>query len=317
MIKLLLENGSVMSNLESFYNEYFKYLPNDFDTAYILHANSGEAYCFLAYLAKACIKKDGAQKPLFVATKGYHEDIIELFFPKANYVYYNMYLKEPRLNFLGDFGIINNHKFRQLFSQRHFSIVNSNLGTIHYFDAMLQTLGLERKEVSKPKVRLPKKDLSKVIKIAENINLNLDKFVILAPEALTTEAMPYSFWANLVKELHRKGYDIFLNVMNASDLKCKKYNLSYKELYALTTLSKGVISLKSGLSEFLLPTEVKNIILAKKFHWSPILTGEQCLKAYSTMKLPFIDPEKVFELNTETYGTETSLINHILEILDK
>ena len=68
-----------MDSLESFYKEYFKYLPNEFDNAYILHANSGEAYCFLAYLAKACLKKDGAEKPLFVATKGYHEDIIEIF----------------------------------------------------------------------------------------------------------------------------------------------------------------------------------------------------------------------------------------------
>lgn len=304
-----------MNNLESFYKEYFKFLPNEFDTAYILHANSGEVYCFLAYLAKACFKKDNTEKPLFVATKGYHEDMIKLFFPKANLVYYNMYLKEPRLNLLGDFGIINGHQFRQIFSPRHFNLVNSNLGSIHYFDAMLQTLGIDRQEISKPNVKLPKKYLSNVIKIAENINLNLDKFVILAPEALTTEKLPNSFWNNLIKELYKNDYDIFLNVVEATDLKCKKYNLSYNELFALATLSKGVISLKSGLSEFLIPSETKNIILAKKFHWSPILTTQQCLDAYSTMKLPFVDPKKVFELNIDLYGSENVLINHIIETL--
>lgn len=304
-----------MDGLESFYNEYFKYLPGDFDNIYILHANSGEAYCFLAYLAKACLKKDNSKKPLFVATKGYHEDIIELLFPKAHNVFYNMYLKEPRLGLIGDCIEYKGRKIRQLFSQRHFNLVNSNLGQIHYFDAMLQTLGLDRKEVSKPVPKVAKSLVNQVTKKVENLGLNLDKFVILAPEALTTGLMPNSFWHSLVKELYNQGYDVFLNVTQATDLKCKRCDLSYKEIFALSTLSKGVISLKSGLSEFLLPSGAKNIVLAKKFHWSPTLTAEQCLNAYSIMKLPFVDPENVFELNTEKYESDSSLIKHVIELL--
>lgn len=304
-----------MDSLESFYRDYFKYLPNEFDNVYILHANSGEAYCFLAYLAKACLKKDGTEKPLFVATKGYHEDIIEIFWPKANYVYYNLYLKEPRLNIVGDFKEYNGHKYRQLFSPRHFNLVNSNLGRIHYFDAMLQTLGLDRADVTKPTPKIPKKIITKVTKIAEEIGLNLDKFVILAPEALTTDLMSTSFWRDLVKELYRAGFDVFLNVTQPIDLNCKKYDLTYKELFALATLSKGVVSLKSGLSEFLLTTGVKNIVLAKRFHWSPALTTQQCLDAYSIMKLPFVDKNIHFEVNTDLYRNEKSLIEHVLNLL--
>ena len=107
-----------------------------------------------------------------------------------------------------------------------------------------------------------------------------------------------------------------LNVTNPTDLNCKKYDLSYKELFALTTLSKGVISLKSGLSEFLLTSGVKNIVLAKRFHWSPVLTAQQCLEAYSIMKLPFVDTKCHFEINTELYRDEKSLIDYILQILD-
>ena len=119
---------------------------------------------------------------LFVATKGYHEDIIEMFFPKSNYVYYNLYLKEPRLGLIGDFKEFNGRNYRQIFSQRHFNVVNSNLGRIHYFDAMLQTLGLNRADASKPTPKLPKKVVTKVTKIAEEIGLDLNKFVILDDE---------------------------------------------------------------------------------------------------------------------------------------
>lgn len=303
--------------MESFYKEYFKYLPNDFDTAYILHANSGEVYCFLAYLAKACMKKDGAEKPLFVATKGYHEDIIEMFFPKANYVYYNLYLKEPRLDLIGDFKEFNGRNYRQIFSQRHFGVVNSNLGRIHYFDAMLQTLGLNRADASKPTPKLPKKVVTKVTKIAEEIGLDLNKFVILAPEALTTDLLPESFWHSLVRELYKSGYDVFLNVTKPTNLNCKKYDLSYKELFALSTLSKGVISLKSGLSEFLSQTGTKNIVLAKRFHWSATLTARQCLDAYSLMKLPYIDEKLNFEINTELYRDDKELIAYIFKLLEE
>ena len=305
-----------MDALKSFYDEYFKYLPNKFDVAYILHANSGEAYCFLAYLAKACLKKDGAENPLFVATKLYHKDIIDMFFPKANYVYYNIYLREPRLNLLGDIHQYNEQKFRVIFSKRHFSSVNSNLGKIHYFDAMLDTLDIDRKDVSKPTPKITKKTQTDVIRIAEQLNLDLENFVILSPEAATAELMPISFWKKLVTTLRNKGYDIFLNAMNPIDLKCKQKQLTYKEIFALSKMSKGIISLKSGLSEFLLPTGIKQIVLAKKFFWSPVLTTRQCIDAYSIIKLPFVDTNKVFELNTDFYPSEKELANKIISLLE-
>ena len=304
-----------LSVQNSFYREYFEFLPKGFDDIYILHANSGEIYCFLAYLAKAHIKKNGAENPLFVATKPYHEDIIKLFFPKSRYVYYNMYLTEPRLSILGDSWNIQGHKFWQIFSQRHFNLVNSNLGGIHYFDAMTATLGLTREDAIKPIPKLPAAEKTRIIKTAEKIQLNLDKFVILAPEASTTNLMPISFWKNLIKELYSNGYDVFLNTTNSNGIKAKTCPLSYMELFALASLAKGVISLRSGVSEFLIPTKTKNITLAPRFHWSPALSAEQCIRGYSLLKLPFIDSNQVYEINPELYLSENALIKEIMQIL--
>lgn len=305
----------VLSVADSFYREYFEFLPKGFDDVYILHANSGEVYCFLAYLAKAHIKKTGAQNPLFVATKPYHEDIIKLFFPKARYVYYNMYLTEPRLGILGDAWTSQGHNFWQIFSQRHFNTVNSNLGQIHYFDAMLSTLGLTREDVTKPVVKIPVSEKKEVTKIAEKIQLNTDKFVIIAPEASTSNLLPISFWRTLVKELYSRGYDVFLNATKLNEIKAKTHTLSYTELFLLSSMAKGVISLRSGVSEFLIPSKAKNITLAPRFHWSPALTAEQCIRAYSVMKLPFIDTNQVHEINPELYLSEDNLVKEIINLL--
>ena len=301
--------------LGAFYKEYFQYLPKGFDDVYILHSNSGEAYCFLAYLAKALIKKNNAQNPLFVATKSYHDDIIKLFFPKARSVYYDMYLKEPRLELLGDSLEYNGHKFFPIFSNRHFNSVNADLGNLHYFDAMLNTLNLTIDDVSKPTPKISTKTKRNMLSIAENIGLNLDNFVIIAPEALTTNTMPNEFWNELIRQLYKQGYDVFLNVAKPTNIKCKTTSLSFSELFALATFAKGCVSLRSGVSEFLIPTKTKNIVLCPRFHWSPALSASQCINAYSILKLPYIDKKKNFELNPEMYSGNSILINHILEIL--
>ena len=304
------------STIESFYKEYFQYLPHEFDGAYILHANSGEIYCFLAYLAKAHIKKNNIQKPLFVATKPYHKDIIKLFFPKEPYIYYDMYQKEPRLNTFEDSFEYGNYRFYQIFSTRHFDEVNSNVGKIHYFDAMLNTLDIKRDEVSLSLPKLGAKTKKDVIKIAEKIGLNIDNFVILAPEApLTINPMPSTFWNSLVRELDWNDYDIFVNAIKPTEIKGKTCNLSLSELFALCTYAKAVISLRSGVSEFLIPTKTKNITLCPRFHWSAALSAQRCIDAYSLMKLPFIDKKQVYEINTELYPNEKELIKMVTEII--
>jgi len=303
--------------LASFYKEYFQYLPQGYDDVFILHSNSGEVYCFLAYLAKSFINKNNAKNPLFVATKPYHEDIIEMYFPKARSVYYDMYLKEPRLGQLGDNWEYAGHKFWQIFSPRHFNTVNSNLGSVHYFDAMLKTLNLTREDASKPAPKLAQRYKTNASKIAEKIGLDIDNFVIIAPEALTAKEFPSAFWNNLVKELYNNGYDVFINSVKSSSIKGKTCNLSFSELFALAGFSKAVVSLRSGISEFLIPAKTKNIMLCPRFHWSPLLTANQCIEAYSAMKLPFIDKNLNFELNTELYSSESKLIENVIQLIQK
>ena len=302
--------------IESFYKDYFANFPKNFDSVFILHANCGEIYDFIAYLAKPIFQKYNTQKPLFIATKPYHTDIASLFLPDVRCRYQDLYLKEPRLSILNDYWEYEGFKFQQIFSPKHFNAVNSNPGCIHYFDAMLKTLDLKREDVSKPSPIISKKLKNDVIEIAKRIDLNIDNFIILAPEALTSSQLPISFWKNLSNTLRKNGYDVFLNITNTRfDIQAKTHNLSFSELFALATMSKGAISLRSGLSEFLIPSKAKNIILCTKFHWSSELTAEQCIKAYSVYGLPFVNKKQVQEINVEKFSTEIELIKYIMEQL--
>jgi hypothetical protein len=114
-----------------------------------------------------------------------------------------------------------------------------------------------------------------------------------------------------------QGYDVFVNSVKSSSIKGKTYNLSFSELFALAGFSKAVVSLKSGVSEFLIPSKTKNVMLCPRFHWSPLLTANQCIEAYSAMKLPFIDKNLNFELNTELYSSELKLIENIMQLIQK
>jgi ADP-heptose:LPS heptosyltransferase len=180
---------------------------------------------------------------------------------------------------------------------------------------MLSTLGLTREDVTKPVVKIPVSEKKEVTKIAEKIQLNTDKFVIIAPEASTSNLLPISFWRTLVKELYSRGYDVFINATKLNEIKAKTHTLSYTELFLLSSMAKGVISLRSGVSEFLIPSKAKNITLAPRFHWSPALTAEQCIRAYSVMKLPFIDTNQVHEINPELYLSEDNLVKEIINLL--
>ena len=303
---------------------YKKYLKNtDFDDAYILQANSGEIYLFLTYLAKSFIKKNASQKPLFIATKKYHLDLLKLFIPEAKYIYIknldNLYIKN-------DFWKIANHNFYILFSNNYFNRVDNSvkydtLGTTHYFENMVKTLGLNTNDYSYIPAQINETQTAIVNKKVKNINLNLNNFVILAPEANTCTELPKTFWIQITDLLHKAGYDVFLNIVNPeNNIKtCKYINLTYTESYILAQKAKAIISLRSGLSEFLLQTGAVNISIYTKFknkgHTS--FDVEHGIAGFTMLKIPFTDKEKIFELNTEKFNNYDDLAEKIMSLMNK
>ncbi len=294
----------------------------DYDDVYIMYGNSGEIFLFFAYLAKAFLKKNNSQKPLFVATQKYHIDILKLYYPNAKYIYvdklvlktHNSVWKRAK------------HTYYILFSGQHFEnvevdIKNKKIGSVHYFKSILKTLNLTEEDFTVPEVFDDVNLQDELFEKLNDINLDLNNFIILAPEASTCIELPNTFWTKLANDLRSKKYDIYLNTINpANDIsECKTLNLSYREMYFLALKAKAVISLRSGLTEFLIPTGILNIALYTKFkkRTKNAFSVDRGIQGFSMLKLPFVDNEKICEINTENFKNEGLLVNEVMNLLDK
>ncbi len=304
-----------------FYNKYLKTLNFEYDDVYILNGSSGEIYLFFAYLAKAFLSRNKSSQPLFVAAQNYHVDIVRLFYPQAKCIL----IKNLKVKTLNNEWLYNGHRFFILFSGTHFEQVEKDIktkeiGEVHYFESILRTLNLQKSDISDantmPDASVQNTMHSKVAKTG----LNFKNFVILAPEALTCEELPVAFWERLAAELQERGCDIYLNLttQNYNISGCKTADLDYRELLSLAFSAKAVISLRSGLSEFLLQTNIPNIAIYTRFRNRALyaFSIDKEIGGFTMKKLPFTKPELVKEINSADFESEEMLISEILKNFD-
>jgi hypothetical protein len=82
--------------------------------------------------------------------------------------------------------------------------------------------------------------------------------------------------------------------------------LDFAELYCLAQKAKAIISLRSGLSEFVLPTNIPNIAIYTKFrdrNPDVAFSVERGIAGFSMLKMPFINEDKIIEINADKYKT--------------
>lgn len=282
-----------------FIKEYAKLFGDNHDYVFILSSNSGEACIFLTHVLDAYIKKNKVKTPLIVATKKYHVDLIKSICPEIPY----KLIKPLKFQFKDD--IFNNGKqnYFLVFSHQHFLKVladakNMDIGNSHYYTSILSRCGVSENEVSYRDIKIPVSCEQSMLAKVGKINLNLDKFVLLCPEALSAASVSNLFWVELIKAYQDKGYDVFVNLVgssiNLSDATYKSCFLSYPELFALACRAKKIVSLRSGVCEYLLQTKVPMDILYSNFHYDR-LSPEEGFKLFSMQNLKSFDKDIVSE----------------------
>lgn len=305
------------------FNKYLKKVKNDYDDIYILNANSGETFLFFAYLSKAFLEKNKSQKPLFVATKKYHIDIIKLYYPDAQYIYINNIKIKTR----SCASVFKGHNIYTIFNNEHYQkieidIKNNEINSIHYLKSMLETLGLTENDYYNLKPIIPTAVENSVQNKINEINLDLNNFIIIAPEALTCDDLSPDFWLKLTASIRQLGYEIFINI---TDIKnniegCKSIPLSYQEIFCLAQKAKAIVSLRSGLTEFLLPTMTPNIAIYTKFRKRKAeksFNVDKTIAGFSMLKFPFISKNSIVEINADKYLNEDDLMKDVLNSLKK
>ena len=303
---------------KKFTKKYKKHI-NGYKNIIIIHSNSGEAYLFLTYVLDAFLKKNNIDKNiLLVATKKYHMDLINLLCPEIPHCYIAR-MRLLKKNYIN----INGYNCYMVFTGQHFvqvenDIKNSPLNTAHYFYAITDELGIKKEDLGFRQVKISEDLKNRVITKARKIGLNLDKFVFIAPEAVSCEEYDNEFWVDLCKELQHNGYDTFFNIVDKDTdiVGCsyKTCNLTFAEAFVLAKMSKGVVSLRSGLTESLLQTNVPLFSLYTKFRDRYVFNDmdiEYVLSGFGLNKLPNVDTQKVFEFNMSEENNE-KVINQII-----
>ena len=307
---------------EKFFKNSLRTIKYDYDDIYLLHSNSGELFLFFAYIAKSFFKKNRTKNPLFIATKKYHIEILKLYYPEAHY----LYIDKLKFKHQSDTWFINGHKVYIIFSDKHFynedkNIKNNDIGKAHYLKSIIQTLNLTENDCQKIAPTITKDVEISTRKKIESLNLNLNKFIILAPEALSCSKLSNNFWKILSKSLQQQGYDIFVNTLDKHNYidGCKGIYLTHRELFSLAQKAKAIISLKSGISEFLLPTNVPNIAIYTNFK-NKILNKaypvEKIISGYSMLNLPFVEKDLICEINNNLYKSDNELLNQVIISLE-
>ncbi len=307
-----------LSLKERFKKLYFKYIDEKYDDIYILNANSGEIYLFLTYLVDAFIIKKSSKNPLLIATKKYHLEMIKMLCPEIPAIYLNNFNAEIKFSTFD----IDKFKFYMIFNngyfkQVEFAIKNNTINTYHYFTYMCEELKMKENEINFRNPVLSYENEASMLKKIENLKLNLDNFVFIAPEAQSCMLLDNSFWVSLIKSFKEKGYDVFVNLVdNSVDLTGAEYKscfLTYSEVFALAQKSKKIISLRSGLTEFLVQTNIPVDVLYTKFrnrHFYDDMSVEQVMSGFSIRKLYNVNPKLINEYNFQNYARQ-DLINEI------
>lgn len=303
---------------QQFIKKYGRYI-NGYSDVFIFNANSGEICLFLTYILQSFLRKNDCKKPLLVATKKYHLDLIDILCPQIPHVYIKKI--RPFRSFVNKIG---EQRFYTVFKPDYFygvekAIKTGPLGAAHYFHSILGHMKMTSEDLEFQTAVVPKAVQDSMLEKVVQSGLNLDNFVFIAPEAASCEEYDDSFWVDLSNCLKAKGMDVFMNFANPDKdtINCeyKSCSLTFSEAFALAKLSKGIVSLRSGLTEFLLQTNVPLSCLYTKFRKRPIfneMAVERVLSGFCLTKIPGVSPEMVQEFNMVDESNE----NVIKQILD-
>lgn len=288
-----------------FEKKYLKFFDNKYDDIYILNANSGEIYLFLTYIFEAIKNRNNSKCPLFVASKKYHTELVKMIYPDIPCVFIPHFyrkIKSPTFT-------VKNFRFFTIFPKYYFAnvedaIKTNPVGKVNYFEFMLNYFNLAKENIIINHIKIPDNSEKSMLKKIKNLNLNLDKFVFLSPEAISCELLPDSYWINLINEYKSEGYDIFVNLtgdfVDLGTVEYKSCFLTYSEAFALASKAKKIISLRSGFSEILAQTGVPMEIIYTKFkdrHHFRDMAIEYVQTGFSLYKIPDVDKNIIKEIS--------------------
>ena len=167
-------------------------------------------------------------------------------------------------------------------------------------------------------VNVPNESEKSMLNKIKSLNLDLSKFIFIAPEAITCELLDNSFWKILIEDFKNLGFDIFVNLVdtkfNIGLDNYKTCSLSVSEAFALAKRAKKIVTLRSGFSELLVQAGVPIDILYNKFRNRRCfndISVKLVMEGFSLKKLPMLTNRCISEYEYNI-SDQSSLIKEIV-----
>lgn len=187
------------------------------------------------------------------------------------------------------------------FVYKFFEDLKNNVKRNHIFTEICNLYSVDKTKIKSTQVYLPDGTKDRAISKIKKYNLNLDKFVYLIPDSLSSICMSENFWKNLEKQLKFLGYDVFYNTKE----------LDLFEAYYIATQSKAIIGMTSGFLEIMLQTGVPIYCIFTKLllHNVP---AQKNAEIYTKKLFPNVKSTVIQEYIADEYS-EDDLCKRIVE----
>jgi hypothetical protein len=305
---------------KSFKSRFFDSLIESFpsnDGFYIVKQALGESYLLTSFI-HALSKKHNVKNPVIIGERKYHLNLFKIFLPDIK-CSYNQGLSD-NLRLVSSKIV---HKYKNVLffiyiTKGFFDIfykIGDNKKDAHYFNEVIEHYSLQMTDAVRPKPAISKQKIESCMSKVKEINLNKDKFVFFMPEANTCSEWSLICWEKLASGFIERGYDIFVNTLNGRNPMTygKSCYLDLEEAYALASISKGVIGLRSGFLETL--SSLKDLLLHIIYtrFAARRVPLDKVLSMNSVKTFPWADVSNIYEYDSEKIPEET-IIKQILSM---
>ena len=309
---------------EIYYKRNLKSINNEYDDAYILQGGSGEPFLWISYAAKATFVRNNSKKPLVVGTRSSFTDLVKMYLPDVSYVHNNRAgasfdTESSHIEYAGHrFYLTKSHQKHSIFLSFSSKDKPDLRGALNQFALD----GLKKEELKFPKPFISTYTKESLAQKISYIDLNIDNFVILAPEANYFYEISANFWEDIVRRFNKLGVDVYLNFINQNNYisGCKTLSepLTYSEVFELACRAKAVISLRNGFSETIVPTLTPGIVILTTTR-DLFAQPDKDVKRDSNplLWMPFIEEDLVRGVYYFDYDTNEAAADAVLSCYDE
>lgn len=282
----------------------------EYDDIYIVWNNTGESWQFFR-IAKNYFEKNKSKKPIILVCKSYLREMPKMLLPGIPVKSLSLASLDERMCIEYHLSKIDHHRVFKVLPTSHFYELEKKLQSgreVHFLDAILETLSLSRKKISYQEPEISPEVEATILDKARSMNLNIDKFIFLSPEAKSNKTPSNSFWERIKDELNTLGYDTYFNIVGCSNTistqnkKCMR--LSMEEGLALAKHANAIIGIRSGFMEVIASAKKNMYCIYTPFmeRATPAMSADKVLKGFTLKKCP--DQTVIYEYNAENVNED-------------